>query len=119
MSSREWVQWLSDIVEAIRDVVDYTENMDFKGFAKDRRTLQAVVYCFIVIGEAERHIPEEVKSRYPDIPWDKMRGMRNFLVHEYPWMSPRIIWETATKDLPPLFNPLRRILEISEHETWE
>ncbi len=115
MSSRDWKYWLSDILEAIRDVVSYTKDLNFEGFVEDRRSLHAVVYCFIVIGEAERHVPEEIQARYSEIPWDKMRGMRNFLVHEYPWMSPRIIWDTATHDIPPLLEPLRRIVE--SHDT--
>ena len=115
MSSRDWAHWLSDILEAIQDVIAYTKDIDFESFVEDRRSLQAVVYCFIVIGEAERHVPKEIQTRYPEIPWNKMRGMRNFLVHEYPWMSPRIIWDTATHDIPPLLEPLRRIVE--SHDT--
>ncbi len=114
MSSRDWLHWVNDILEAIHDVVNYTKDSDFESFNKDRRTLQAVVYCFILIGEAVGHIPEEIQNKYPEIPWEKMRGMRNFLVHEYPWMSPRIVWETATKDLPPLLKPLRQITEDFE-----
>jgi uncharacterized protein with HEPN domain len=95
VSSRDWTHWIGDILQAIDDVVSYTEGMDFDSFAEDRRSLQAVVYCFIVIGEAVRHIPEEVQARHVEIPWAKMLGMRNFLVHEYPWMSARVIWNTA------------------------
>ena len=114
MSSRDWIHWLRDIIEAIQDVVEYTKDTDFENFAKDRRTLQAVVYCFIVIGEAERHIPREIKDKYPEIPWNKMRGMRNFLVHEYPWISPRVVWETAVNDLPPLLQQLKLVLKAEE-----
>jgi uncharacterized protein with HEPN domain len=100
-----------DILEAIRDIQEYTQGLDLDTFAGDKRTLQAVVYCLIVIGEAERHISEDVKARYPEVPWRSMRGMRNFLVYEYPWMSPSVIWQTATKNLPPLVEPLQRMLE--------
>jgi len=112
VSSRDWIHWLSDIVDAIQNVVEYTRGMDFESFANDPRTLHAVVYCFI--SNTGRHIPEEIQNKDPGIPWDKMRGMRNFLVHEYPWISPRIVWETATKDLPPLLKPLRQIIEDFE-----
>ena len=94
--------------------MEYTKGLDFATFEQDRRTLHAVVYCFIVIGEAERHIPTEIKLRYPEVPWDKMRGMRNFLVHEYPWLSPKIVWETAVHDLPPLLTQLCHILEVKK-----
>jgi len=114
MSERTWIHWLEDMAEAIQDVIGYTKDLDFTAFERDRRTLHAVIYCFIVIGEAERHIPKEVKDRYPEVPWDKMRGMRNFLIHEYPWLSPRIVWETAVNDLPPLLTRLHRILEVEK-----
>ncbi len=101
---------MRDILEAIGDIRAYTQDLDLEAFAVDKRTLHAVVYCLIVIGEAERHIPEDVKARRPDVPWHSMRGMRNFLVHEYPWASPSVIWQTATKNLPPLVEPLQRMI---------
>jgi len=111
VSSRDWIHWVRDILEAIGDIQEYTQGLDPDTFASNKRTLHAVVYCLIVIGEAERHIPEDVKARHPDAPWHSMRGMRNFLVHEYPWASPSVIWETATKNLPPLVEPLQRMIE--------
>jgi uncharacterized protein with HEPN domain len=110
MPPRGWRHWLGDIVEAIRDIQSYTSGMDVEAFAADRKTLRAVAYCFIIIGEATRHLPPEVETRYPEVPWAKMRGMRNVLVHEYPWTSPRTLWDTATMNLPPLVPALERIL---------
>jgi uncharacterized protein with HEPN domain len=110
MPPRGWHYWLGDILEAIRDIQRYTAGMDFKTFATDRKTLHAVAYCFIIIGEAARHVPPEAEARYPEVPWAKMRGMRNVLVHEYPWTSPRTLWDTATINLPPLVPALERIL---------
>ena len=111
MSSRDWQHWVRDILEEIQDILQYTQGRDQTSFVSDKRTLQAVVYCLIMIGEAERHISEGVKARRPNVPWHSMRGMRNFLVHEYPWVSPSVIWETATKNLPPLVEPLQRMIE--------
>ncbi|MBS3934316.1 MAG: DUF86 domain-containing protein [Truepera sp.] len=64
----------------------------------------------MIIGDATRHLPPEVETRYPEVPWAKMRGMRNVLVHEYPWTSPRTLWDTATMNLPPRLPALERIL---------
>jgi uncharacterized protein with HEPN domain len=63
-----------------------------------------------VIGEAAAHIPDDVAEAHPEIAWNLMRGMRNRLVHDYFGMDPEIIWDTVQNDLPPLVEPLKRIL---------
>jgi len=78
--------------------------------------LASVVYFPVdgsapVVGEAARHIPAEVETRHSELPWHRMRGLRNVLVHEYFGVSLTTVWETATRNLPPLVPQLRRILE--------
>lgn len=108
--SRTWRYWLEDIVEAIHDIQTYTADMTLEQFTSDQRTVRAVAYCFIIIGEASKQLPNHVIERHPQVPWAKMRGMRNFLVHEYPWLSPKVLWDTATLNLPPLLPALEHIL---------
>jgi len=57
--------------------------MDFVSFLDDPRTIRAVAFEFTTIGEAARAISDEVRERYPEVPWEKMLGIRNVLVHEY------------------------------------
>ena len=56
-------------------------------------------------------IPEDVCEKYPEVPWYDMRGMRNFVVHEYFKASDRVIWDTVQVDLPSLPALLNNILE--------
>ena len=57
MSKREWKLFIEDILESIRLIKNYVENMDFDDFKKDRKTIDAVVRNFEIIGEASRFIP--------------------------------------------------------------
>lgn len=111
MPPREWKLRVEDILEAIGRIEGYVADLDYVRFAHDRRTVDAVVRNFGVIGEAARHVPTEVQARYPEIPWLDMRAMRNFVVHEYFGVSDRILWDTACSDLPPLIQQLQRMLE--------
>jgi uncharacterized protein with HEPN domain len=102
---------IEDILEAIDEIVSFTDGMTFETFAADRRTARAVLYDFVIIGEAARHVPSEVEARHPSVPWGKMRGMRNVMVHEYPRIVLRTVWDTLQEDLPPLVPLLRDVLE--------
>ena len=111
MPHRDWRLRIQDIIEAIEKILRYTEGMTFEEFAKDERTVDAVIRNFTVIGEASRHIPQEIEQRYADVPWQEMRGMRNILVHEYFGVSIQILWHTIKYDLPPLLPKLKTVLK--------
>jgi uncharacterized protein with HEPN domain len=108
---RDWKFRIQDILDAVGKVREYTQGMDFKSFTEDRKTVDAVVRNLIIIGEAAIQIPEEVCTKHPEVPWYEMRGMRNFIVHEYFKASDKIIWDTVQVDLPLLPTLLENILE--------
>lgn len=111
VAERNWKMRIEDILEAIEAIEQFTAGLDLEAFEADPMRVSAVLYNFVVIGEAERHVPPEVEARYPSVPWAKMRGMRNVLVHNYPTVDLAIVWETAHDHLPPLVPVLREILE--------
>jgi uncharacterized protein with HEPN domain len=108
---RDWKFRIHDILDAVGKVREYTQGMDFKSFTEDRKTVDAVVRNLIIIGEAAIQIPEEVCTKHPEVPWYEMRGMRNFIVHEYFKASDKILWDTVQVDLPLLPTLLENILE--------
>ena len=111
MPPREWRLRVEDILDAIGHVGRYTTGLTYEAFASDERTIEAVSYNLAVIGEAASNMPPEIQTHYPDIPWAKMRGMRNVLVHQYADVDPALLWDTCQYDLPPLVPQLRRLLE--------
>lgn len=73
----------------------------------DHMRLDAVLRNVEIIGEAARHIPDDVAKRYPGIDWANARAMRNILAHGYAIVSFEIVWRTIIKDIPPLEAALR------------
>jgi uncharacterized protein with HEPN domain/predicted nucleotidyltransferase len=111
MPRRAWTGRVEDILDAAAAIADYTEGMTFDTFTADRRTVDAVVRNVGIIGEAARHVPEDIRQRYPAVPWAKMYDMRNVVVHDYPGVDLTIVWEVVRNYLPPLVPVLREILE--------
>ncbi len=64
-------------------IENFTAGLDYAGFIADEKTVYAVIRCFEVIGEAVKNIPDTVKRRYPQVPWSRMAGMRDKLIHAY------------------------------------
>lgn len=109
--SRSWPERVRDIVEAINEILEFTNGMTFDQFSADRRTQKAVLANFSIIGEAASAIPDDVTSNYLSIPWRLMRDMRNIVVHVYFGVDRVTVWKTLTEDLPPLLGPLNVLLD--------
>jgi len=75
--------YIKDILESMGLIGQFVEGMELEDFKKDIKTSDAVVKRFENIGEATKHIPEEIKTGYSDISWKEMAGMRDKLVHFY------------------------------------
>lgn len=112
MPRRKWNLRISDILESVERIFEYTQGMDFEQFKDDTKTIDAVVRNFEIIGEAASHIPEEISRTHPEIPWRDMRDMRNILTHEYFGINENIVWNTIQDDLPPLIPLLQKLLKM-------
>lgn len=111
MSSREWWLRVQDILIAIDNIQRYINQMSFDTFEADEMTSQAVSYNFIVIGEAANNIPVDLQSRYPEIDWRNVCGMRNVIAHEYFQLELETLWDTLQNDLPILKRQLQELLQ--------
>jgi uncharacterized protein with HEPN domain len=112
---RSWQLRIADIIEAIEAVLSYCAGTTFDKFASDRKTIDAVVRNFIIIGEAVSRLPEDFIEMHSDLPWREMRDMRNIAVHEYFGVDNMIVWETLHNNLPPLLPLLRQLLNAADH----
>lgn len=91
---RIYKDYLNDIKTSIAEIREFTGGMSFKEFFSDRKTSHAVTRCFEIIGEAVKNTPDELKARYPGIPWREMAGMRDKMIHEYFGVNLKIVWQT-------------------------
>ncbi len=111
MKKRELGDYIQDILEALGEVEDFTTGMQFDDFVKDKKTINAVVRSLEVIGEATKRIPDSFREKYSKIPWKRMAGMRDKLIHEYFGIDLEIVWEVINSDLPPIKPLIQKVLE--------
>lgn len=111
MSSRSWQLRVQDILNAVFSIQQRTAGITVEELAADEMLFDSILYKFMVIGEAARKVPTEIKSRAPEIPWRLMGDMRNVVTHEYFQVKLRIVWDGIQNELPPLVEPLQNLLE--------
>ena len=97
------------ILEAISNIEEDMEGVDFESFRTDRRVRQLLERNLEIISEASRGLPQEVKDTEQDIPWKAIAGIGNVLRHDYHRTYPVVLWETVEKDLGPLKAAVERI----------
>jgi uncharacterized protein with HEPN domain len=102
MSKREPLLLLKDIEESIKKIKAYTKGMSFKMFQNDDKTIDAVIRNFEIIGEAANRIPDEIKDKFNEVNWHRIRGFRNRIVHDYMGVDLEIIWEIIEKNINEL-----------------
>ena len=111
MSERGVQAFLQDMLEAARRILAYTEGQDYAAFRGDHKTQDAVLRNLEVLGEAAKHIPEEVSAQYPDLPWREMAGTRDRLIHHYFGVNLDVVWGIVELELPGLVAELEAILD--------
>lgn len=111
MPPRDWKLRVEDMLQAITEIQSFTNGMSFEDFQTDTKTVKAVMCNISILGEAASTITPEIQSRYPEIPWTQIRGIRNVIVHEYFQINKDILWRTIQERLPPLMLQLLQVLE--------
>lgn len=102
--------FIEHILESIAYIEEDTDGMSQQSFLDDRSKQDAVIRRLEIIGEAAKRIPEEFRNAHPDIPWKRMAGMRDVLIHDYLGVDLAIVWNVVQHELPELKAKLRRIV---------
>ncbi len=110
MTGRTSGDYIQDIIDSIDAATRFIKGMSFNEFTADQKTVYATVRAIQIIGEAAKKIPDQIRLKYPNIPWREMAGMRDKVTHEYFGVQLKILWNTITTDLPPLKEEIKKVL---------
>lgn len=99
---------LRDILQAARLIAAYVNGVTESEFRGDTQKQDAVTRRIEIIGEATAHLNEKTRQALPELPFRKMRGMRNLVAHDYAGVEVRIVWDVATVHVPQVRAPMPR-----------
>jgi len=102
--------YLDDILESIKKIEEYTHDLSEEEFSRNTETQDAVLRRLAIIGEAVKHLPEDLKEKHKQIPWKQIAGARDIFVHEYFGVGIERVWGTIHEDLSKLKEVVKKLV---------
>lgn len=102
---------IGHMLEAIIYIQEFTDGVTYEQYLADIKLRLALTRLVEIIGEASNHVSENTKSLFTTVEWDRLRGVRNIIVHEYFGIDYETIWSAIKKDVPSLRRKLDNVLE--------
>lgn len=109
--SRDVSLYLEDMRDAAHKAMRFVEGMSFEQFVASELVFDATIRNLEIIGEAARHVPDNLRERYPGVPWAKLVGFRNVLAHAYVDVDAALVWDTLIHKVPELLRDLDAIID--------
>ncbi len=106
--------YLRHILDCLHRIKEYTKKMRYNDFMNNALVQAGVIREIEIIGEASKRLSKEIKEKYPDIPWKKMAGMRDKVIHDYFGVDLDAVWDTVENDIPMLKNKIGSIIAKEE-----
>lgn len=107
---REPKVYLEDIYTAVLKIEAYTDGISYDDFVENDLVADAVIKNILVIGEASKNIPEQIRQEHPQIEWRKMAGMRDMMIHGYFSINYRIVWDVVQNKIPNLKTQIQKLI---------
>ena len=115
--------YILDIVLNARAALDHAGTLTEKQFAENDTVSGATMYRLMLLGEAANKVSRECQDSHPDVPWHRMIGLRNRLIHDYRDTQLDLVWRIVREDLPAIIDALEPFVASSDYdsvpEDWE
>lgn len=106
--------YFQDMLDYAKSSLEFTSGLQFEELLMDKKVIFATVRALEVVGEASNRISEEVKEKYPFLPWIEMRGLRNRIIHNYDDIDYEIVWKVFKNEIPKLIQQIELIIDEIE-----
>jgi uncharacterized protein with HEPN domain len=109
--------YLGDIIDAMEKIESFTKGFSFEEFRNDEKTISAVRDKLIVIGEAVKKIPADVRDAHPEVAWRDMAGMRDILIHAYFRTDVSMLYKTSKNRIPEQVLLIKKMVREAEFQS--
>ncbi|KOR34271.1 MULTISPECIES: HepT-like ribonuclease domain-containing protein [Planktothricoides] len=116
--SRSNKDYLLHIMDEIIYLLTTSENLEKEAFGNNETFKRSFVRSLEVIGEATKKLSEDFRSEYPEMPWRRMAGMRDKLIHDYFGIDYDVVWDVVKNEIPNLNWQITKIIkELEDRQT--
>lgn len=113
---RDLLLFVEDILKSIDNVQEFSKGLDENKFLTDKLRHSAIVRQLEILGEAVKNLPEGFRSKYNNIEWKKIAGLRDILIHAYFGIDMRRAWGIIKQELPELRKQIKEILKKEKND---
>lgn len=108
--------YLKEIMTSAKELQEFMREKSFAEFDKDWASPLAVSKCLEIIGEATKRLSQDLRDSYSEVPWRRMAGLRDILVHQYSDVSNQRVFNIVKKDIPVLIGSMEEIIRVLESD---
>jgi len=106
--------YLFHIAESFRNVLEYTDGIDYTTFVGDKMRKDAVIRNYEIIGEAAKNVSDEFRRAHPEIDWRGLAGLRDILIHQYFGINLETVWQITESEAK---SSLAAIEQLNEYKS--